>query len=460
MTDVSEARGKAARTVAPRASHARWEPAPDRPDPVATLKRQALTRTAELVPIRNGRMLRSPFAFFRGAAAVMAADLAETPVCGIRVQLSGDAHLSNFGSFAAPDRSLVFDLNDFDETLPGPWEWDVKRLAASIAVAGRDRGFAPAGRREATLAAVKAYRRAMWTFAGMRTIDVWYARLDLAEQFERWAGEASAEERKNLDKTLTRFRTKDNLRALAKLTHTIDGEPRIVSDPPLVVPLRDLLPAAEEVEVRERLMGYLRTYRDTLQNDRSQLLDGYRPVDMAHKVVGVGSVGTRAWIVLMLGRDDTDPLFLQLKEAGRSVLEPYAGRGAIGNQGRRVVEGQRLMQAASDVFLGWVRVARDSDGRRRDYYVRQLWDAKGSAPLETMNPGELAAYCEICGWTLARAHARTGDRAAIASYLGRSDRFDQALATFAETYADQNELDFEALAAAVSAGEVEAEMDR
>jgi uncharacterized protein (DUF2252 family) len=450
MSGSNAARGKEARKTAPRSVHARWQPARDRADPVEVLARQDETRTPVLVPIRRERMLTSPLAFFRGAAAIMAADLATTPVTGLRVQLCGDAHLANFGGFAAPDRSLVFDVNDFDETLPGPWEWDVKRLAASFAVAGRDRGFAAGARRAAVLATVRAYRGAMRDFAAMRTIEVWYARLEVEQQFALWSERAGAAGRRRLDKTLAKARAKDSLRALARLTHEVDGEPRIVSDPPLVVPLRDLLEAGDAQRVREQVGEDLRAYERSLQHDRRQLLGGYRPVDVAHKVVGVGSVGTRAWIVLLLGRDVADPLFLQLKEAERSVLEPFAGRSRWNNQGRRVVEGQRLMQAASDVLLGWLHVDSDVDGMSRDYYVRQLWDAKASAPIETLAADEMAAYGEICGWTLARAHARTGDREAIAAYLGRSDRSDKALATFAEAYADQNECDYAAFAAGVA----------
>ena len=451
--------GKAARAAVPRSSHGAWAPAPDRADPVDVLLRQERTRTPELLPIRHGRMLRSPFAFFRGAAAVMAADLAATPVTGIRAQLCGDAHLGNFGAYAAPDRSLVFDVNDFDETFPGPWEWDVKRLAASIAVCARDRGF---GEQAGVRAAVRAYREAMRRFAEMRTVDVWYARLDVGEQFARWSAQLSPSRAKNLDKSLEKARRKDSLRAMAKLTVVVDGEPRIVSDPPLVVPIADLLGDAMEALVREQLGALVRGYAQTLQNDRRHLLEGYELVDAAHKVVGVGSVGTKDWIALLLGRDAADPLFLQIKEAERSVLEPFAGgaRGGSANQGRRVVEGQRLMQAASDVFLGWLRVASDADGRRRDYYVRQLWDAKASAPIGTMAEAELQVYCATCGWTLARAHARSGNRFAIAGYLGSGDAFEQALADFAGSYADQNERDHAALARAVAAGAVTADLER
>jgi uncharacterized protein (DUF2252 family) len=454
-------RGKAARAVAPRSAHAGFRPAADRVDPVEMLRRQAATRTPQLVPIRHGRMLKTPFAFFRGAAAIMAADLAPTPVTGLNVQLCGDAHLSNFGAYAAPDRDLVFDLNDFDETLPGPWEWDVKRLAASFAVAGRDRGFARGDRRDAILAAMRSYREAMRDFAAMRTLDVWYARLDVAQQFARWADGRGEEARRRADRALEKARRKDNLRALDKLTHDVDGTPRIVSEPPLIVPIGELLPPGEAADLEEALGRLLSEYKRTLQPDRRHLLGAYRPIEMAHKVVGVGSVGTRAWIVLMLGRDATDPLVLQVKEAQRSVLEPHTRRSRQANQGRRVVDGQRLMQAASDVFLGWLRVkAGPFDGGTRDFYVRQLWDAKVSVAIEELSATQLARYGEICGWTLARAHARTGDREAIAAYLGNSDRFDKALAAFAEAYADQNERDHAALAAAVEAGELEADLER
>jgi uncharacterized protein (DUF2252 family) len=456
---TSADRGKEARTVAPRSSHANWEPAPDRADPVDLLREQAKTRTPWLVPIRHGRMVKTPFAFYRGAAAIMAADLAPTPVSGIRAQLCGDAHLANFGGFAAPDRELVFDLNDFDETLPGPWEWDVKRLAASFAVAGRDRGLTREDRREAILATMGAYRDAMRDFASMRTLDVWYARLDVAAQFERWAEQRGGGARKQVDRALKKARRKDSLRAVAKLTHDVDGTPRIISDPPLIIPLDELVTAGEAVVTQEAILKLLAAYARTLEPDRRHLLNAFHAVDIAHKVVGVGSVGTRAFIVLLLGRDASDPLVLQVKEAQRSVLEPYTAKAKQANQGRRVVEGQRLMQAASDVLLGWLHND-EADGVRRHYYVRQLWDSKASANIEEMDAEQLRTYGEVCGWTLARAHARTGDREAIAAYLGASDRFDRALGDFAERYADQNERDHAALAAAVEAGEIEADLDR
>jgi uncharacterized protein (DUF2252 family) len=403
-------------------------------------------------------MVKTPFAFYRGAAAIMAADLAPTPVTGLRAQLCGDAHLANFGGFAAPDRELVFDLNDFDETIPGPWEWDVKRLAASFAVAGRDRGLERPDRREAILATVRAYRDAMRNFAAMRTLDVWYARLDVAKQFTEWAEGRGKGAQRKVDRALQKARRKDNLRAVAKLTRDVDGTPRIVSEPPLIVPLDELLPAGEAAAVHDRIVRLLRGYARSLRPDHRHLVNAYHLVDVAHKVVGVGSVGTRAWILLLLGRDTSDPLVLQVKEAQRSVLEPYMARAKQANQGRRVVDGQRMMQAASDVLLGWLR-ADEPDGRC-DYYVRQLWDSKASARIEEMDADQLRTYGELCGWTLARAHARTGDRVAIAAYLGAGDRFDRALADFAETYADQNERDHAALAAAVKAGTIAADLDR
>ncbi len=456
LADATEA-GRQARSEVPRSCHGDWAPAADRPDPVETLERQALTRVPELVPIRYGRMLRSPFAFYRGGAAIMAADLADTPISGLRAQLCGDAHLSNFGAFAAPDRDLVFDLNDFDETLPGPWEWDVKRLAASIAVAGRELGFSEGKRREGVLATVKDYRSTMRTFAGMRTIDVWYARLRVDDAFRRWAKRAKSSERKGVAKRIAKARSKDSLRALAKLTHEVDGQPRIVFDPPLIVPLEELVTADDRERIAKVLSGVLRDYRRTLEGHRRYMLDLYTPVHMAHKVVGVGSVGTRAWIVLLLGQGASDPLFLQVKEAARSVLEPFAGSSRFRTHGQRVVEGQRLMQAASDVFLGWLRVEDGIRGGQQDYYVRQLWDQKASVPIESLGPSRLAEYGRICGWTLARAHARSGDRAAIAGYLGAGDRFDRAIADFSELYADQNERDYAALGAAVKAGKIAAE---
>jgi uncharacterized protein (DUF2252 family) len=450
--DVSEraAEGKAARSDAPRSAHAAWGPPAGRADPVEVLEAQARSRVPELVPIRYGRMAASPFAFFRGAAAVMAADLATTPVSGLEVQACGDAHLSNFGAFAAPDRRLVFDLNDFDETLPGPWEWDVKRLAASFEIAGREGGFKRRERSAAVLTAARTYRDAMRDFASLRNLEVWYARLDVEAamgQVEAEAPKAVRRVRKNVAKA----RSKDSMRALEKLTHVVDGELRIVSDPPLVVPAEELMPEADARDLNQTLHEVLASYRATLPADRQHLLDGYRFRHIARKVVGVGSVGTRAWIVLLTGADDGDPLFLQAKEAEASVLEPYAGRSRFRNHGRRVVEGQRLMQAASDIFLGWC-PATGVDGRQRDFYVRQLWDWKLSAEVERLDPRGMEVYARLCGWTLARAHARSGDRVAIAAYLGAGDAFDRAIAEFAERYADQSERDHAALVAAIDSG--------
>jgi uncharacterized protein (DUF2252 family) len=461
VTHASEQVGRAARKRAARSAHARWEASPGRADPIATLERQAETRTPELVPVRYGRMARSPFAFLRGAAAIMAADLAATAVTGLGAQLCGDAHLANFGAFAAPDRSLVFDLNDFDETLPGPWEWDVKRLAASLVVAARDSGFDRAEQRDIVLSGVRAYREAMRAFAAMRTIDVWYARLDVDRQVAEWGRHLDPDRRTELDRAVAKARRKNNLRAMSKLTYEVDGGPRIVSDPPLIVPIGELLGAAETGPDLAWLEALLSDYRRSLPFDVRELAASYQPVDLAHKVVGVGSVGMRTWIVLLLGRDDTDPLFLQVKEAQPSVLEPFARPSSVRNQGQRVVRGQRLMQAAGDILLGWLRVKQDvGDGRPRDYYVRQLWDAKASLAIDLLSASELSAYAKTCGWTLARAHARSADRLAIGAYLGASDRFDRAVAAFAEIYADQTERDHEALLTAIRAGRITADPDR
>jgi uncharacterized protein (DUF2252 family) len=426
-----------------------------RRDPIDLLEGQAQTRLPELGPIRYGRMLASPFTFFRGAAYLMAADLADGPRTGIYAQLCGDAHLSNFGIFAAPDRRLVFSLNDFDETLPGPFEWDVKRLAASLAVAGRDRGFAGATRRAIVRAAVREYREAMARFAEMRNIHVWYARLDVASIRDQLG--TSGKQMKRLQSTVAGARTKDSIRALTKLCRTVDGELRIIGNPPLVTPIEDVLPSAEREELEDVVQRMIDTYRRTLPRDRAHLLESYRYVHAARKVVGVGSVGARTWILLLTGRDDADPLFLQFKEAQASVLEPFLGKSEFAQHGQRVVEGQRMMQAAPDVMLGWERIL-TIDGEERDFYIRQLWDSKGSAEVEAMDPAGLEAYGRVCGWTLARAHARSGDRIAIAAYLGGGGAFDNAMATFAETYADQNERDYRALEAAVTSGRVVAEL--
>jgi uncharacterized protein (DUF2252 family) len=445
--------GKERRREVPRACHGEWEPPADR-NPAATLAAQDKTRVKDLVPIRYGRMLASPFAFFRGGAAVMAADLAPGPSTGLRVQLCGDAHLSNFGVFAAPDRRLVFDCNDFDETLPGPFEWDVKRLAASIAIAGRERGFSRAERKQALELTGQAYREAMRAFAEMRNLDVWYARVDVEAAKENLGSSLSASRRKQMDRQLDKARSKDSLRALRKLTTTDrEGKLKIVAQPPLITPLADL---ADGAEIEGALRPILDSYTSTLSDDRRRLVGTFDYVDAARKVVGVGSVGTRAWIILMMGQDSGDPLMLQAKEAGPSVLEPYLGESEYNNHGRRVVEGQRLMQAASDIFLGWV-AAQGLDAQARCFYVRQLWDGKGSVDVERMSAGELGMYGALCARTLARAHARSGDRAAIAAYLGGGRAFEKAIAEFAERYADQNQRDYEALLEAEKFGEIEVE---
>ena len=454
----SAAAGKAARENVPRSSHGEWEPAKGRKDPVKLLEGQAKSRVPELVPIRYGRMLASPFTFFRGAAAIMAMDLAKTPQSGFRVQACGDAHLSNFGVFAAPDRSLVLDVNDFDETLPGPWEWDVKRLAASFEIAGRDREFTPKQTRAAVLSAVREYREAMRGFAAMGNLDVWYARLDVDALLAEVAQVADRKQMKAAEKNVAKAHKKNSLKAFDRLVHEVDGQPRIISDPPLLVPARELVSDDQRHELEERIQEVLGRYRESLKGDRRHLFDSYRFVEMARKVVGVGSVGTRAWVLLMMGRGGHDPLFLQAKEAEASVLEPYAGASEFSNHGERVVEGQWLMQASSDILLGWL-PAFGMDDKQRDFYVRQLWDGKRSVEIETLPPKGLEVYGRVCGWTLARAHARSGDRIAISAYLGKGETFDQAIADFSERYADQNELDYGALADAAKSGRIEVETD-
>jgi uncharacterized protein (DUF2252 family) len=451
------ANGRAARADVPRSVHATWQPSANRPDPVAMLEEQGETRVPELVPIRYGRMLVSPFTFYRGAAYLMASDLSNIPSTRQVVQLCGDAHLSNFGVFAAPDRRLVFSINDFDETLPGPFEWDVKRLVTSFEVAGRDRGFDTKQRRTANLAVLQAYREAMDDMAQMRTLDLWYTRLDVDDIAAQVQQQMKRSQQKRFTRNVAKARAKDSIKAFDKLVRDVDGQPRLVGDPPLIVPISDLFPDQESHEVQASMHDLLRSYRRTLPGDHRHLLERFRYVDAARKVVGVGSVGTRAWIVLMLGRDNQDPLFLQAKEAQASVLEPFLGKSKHANHGQRVVAGQRLMQAASDVMLGWIRTD-GIDGVSRDFYVRQLWDGKGSALVDVMEPSALTLYARLCGWTLARAHARSGDAAAIAGYLGSNDRFDQAVAAFAERYADQNEADYAALKNAVDTGRVTAEV--
>jgi len=457
--EESVARGRAARDRVSRSTIADWQPDSDRPDPIAVLAGQDADRVQELVPIRYGRMLVSPFTFFRGAAAIMAADLGPIPDTGIRAQLCGDAHLSNFGGFAAPNRSLVFDINDFDETLPGPWEWDVMRLVASIEVAGRDNDFGRKQRMIAVQSAVGEYRERMRGLAKLGGLEAWYQRVDLDEMRRRYGGEVDGKALAVFDKTLAKARRKDSERAFAKLAErAVDGTYKIRSDPPLITPLEELFDpeaVARSVGEIKRMFG---EYEDSLSRGLRHLLGRYRYVHAARKVVGVGSVGTRAWIVLFMGGEDGDPLFLQLKEAQRSVLEPYTRKSAYSLQGRRVVEGQRLMQAAGDILLGWMRV-RGVEGETRDFYVRQLWDAKGSARIDRMAPKTLAVYARLCGAVLANAHARSGDRIAIASYLGGGDRFDRAMVEFAARYADQNERDYAAVKAAADSGRIRVETE-
>ncbi|MGW2181109.1 DUF2252 domain-containing protein [Streptomyces sp. NPDC001732] len=449
------ARGKAARRDTPRSSHAEFEPPANRPDPLGILEAQSAARVPDLVPIRYGRMIESPFRFYRGAAAIMASDLATTRDSGIRAQLCGDAHLLNFRLLASPERNLLFDINDFDETLPGPWEWDVKRLATSFVIAGRANGFTDEERADIVLTTLRSYRESMIRFAGMRNLDVWYARIDIDRLKELASGKLAKHGRRQLDRAAAKARTRDSLQVFGKLTETVDGRPRIAADPPLLVPVADLLPDVEREATQQLFRGLITRYAHSLPSDRRTLLADFRFVDMARKVVGVGSVGTRCWVILMLGRDGDDPLLLQAKEADVSVLAPHVGASSCANQGERVVSGQRMMQAASDIFLGWERVE-GPDGRRRDFYVRQLRDWKGIAEPEEMVPAGMRVFGEVCGATLARAHARSGDRIAIAAYLGRGPAFDRAVACFAEKYADRNERDHRALVDAVRAGRLPA----
>jgi uncharacterized protein (DUF2252 family) len=448
------AQGKDARAVAPLESHAEFKSGGSR-DPVGLLLEQAKTRVPELVPVRHGRMLVSPFTFYRGAALPMAADLATTPASGLRVQLCGDAHLSNFGAFASPERQLVFDVNDFDETLPGPFEWDVKRLAASLAVAGRDNGFSRKDRRQIELAAAEGYRTAMRAFAKQHFLDVWYAHMDVEAAIGEFRSQLKAKRVKATEQMVTKAHTQDSMRALGKLTTVVDGQRRIISDPPLIEPVEEVFADVQADAIYDLIREVMGKYQRTLQSDRKHLLEYFTLVQLARKVVGVGSVGTRAWIALMEGVDGTEPLFLQAKEAQPSVLAAHCGRSQYRNQGERVVAGQHLMQAESDIFLGWTHVV-GPDGVDRDYYVRQLKDWKFSAPIEQMIPSGMKIYARLCGWTLARAHACSGDRIALAAYLGGSAKFDQAIADFAETYADQNERDYAALQTAVKEGRAKA----
>jgi uncharacterized protein (DUF2252 family) len=455
--DERIARGKAARAEVPRSRHAEYEAPHDRADPVDLLEDQARTRVPELVPIRYGRMLVSPFTFYRGAAKIMAFDLAGTPRSGLNVQCCGDAHLSNFGVFASPERRLVFDINDFDETLPGPWEWDVKRLASSMIIAARDNGFAVKDQDRIVLDTVTEYRTAMRTFAGMGNLEVWYAHLEVESLLAELAPTLKRGQVKRTQAVLAKAHTRDSMSAFAKLTQRLNGKAEIVDQSPLIVPLRVLLSGDEQGEAFDWLHGLVRVYRQSLDHDRRKLLEEFELMDFARKVVGVGSVGTRAWIALFFGRDGNDPLFLQMKEAEESVLEEHVGRSVYRNHGQRVVVGQRMMQAASDIFLGWIHVKAGMDGVARDFYGRQLKDWKGSAEIDQMVPEGMAAYGRMCGWTLARAHARSGDRIAIASYLGAGNVFDRAILDFSKAYADQNDSDYAALAEAVKSGRVVAQ---
>ena len=468
--DERRARGKEARVTAQPSSHDGWTPAAER-DPVGLLEEQDATREPDLVPVRHGRMMASPFTFYRGAAKIMASDLEDSPRSGLTTQLCGDAHLSNFGVFASPERTLLFDLNDFDETLPGPFEYDVKRMAASFTIAARNNGFGKVDVRDVTLTAVRSYREAMAGFAEMTTLDIWYARRSEDELMamataataggagHKHAGRKGQDkvEKKALktaEKNAKKAHTRDSLQALSKLAEHVDGSYRIVSQPPVVIPARELAPAiGMSIEQLEHVIHeQFRAYRATLQPDRRELLERFKIIDMARKVVGVGSVGTRAFIVLLQGRDQDDPLFLQVKEATASVLEDHLPKSAYKQPGERVVQGQRMMQAASDIFLGWTRGA-EAD---RYLYWRQLRDMKGSALIESMPTVALDFYARQCGWTLARAHARSGDPIAIAAYLGKPDAFDQSIADFSQRYADQNERDYEAFCAAVGSSRLKA----
>jgi uncharacterized protein (DUF2252 family) len=451
------ARGKAARDEVPRASHAVYTPSTVRADPLDILEQQATTRVPELVPIRYGRMLVTPFTFYRGGAMIMAGDLAATPRSGFTVQCCGDAHLSNFGVFASPERQLVFDLNDFDETLPGPWEWDLKRLAVSMLIAALNNGYSVKDQERLVLDTVKAYRKAMANFAGMTNLDVWYAHTDIDSALEALGSQLKPKIAKVAGKTLAKARTRDSMSAFSKLTEEVDGQMRFVDQSPLIVPIDKLAADLGRDELFEELQRLFRAYRETLEFDRRSLLERYQLVDFARKVVGVGSVGTRAWIALLVGRDGQDPLILQMKEAEESVLEEFLGAGEFSNHGERVVSGQRMMQAGSDIFLGWVHVSSKIDGKSRDFYGRQLKDWKGSAEIEQMVPKGLALYGELCGSTLARAHARSGDGIAIAAYLGNGASFDKAILEFSNAYAEQNQRDYEHLTDAVTSGKIVAQ---
>jgi uncharacterized protein (DUF2252 family) len=453
------AQGKAARLDVSRSAHAAYEPAPKRADPVALLESQDATRIPDLVPIRYGRMLASPFAFYRGAAKIMASDLAPTPRTGLTVQCCGDAHVANFGVFASPERQLVFDVNDFDETLPGPWEWDIKRLSTSLVIAARNNGFYVKYQDRIASGTVEEYRTAMTRFAKMNNLDVWYAHLDVDVALSQLGPQVNASVVKQTERSLSKARTPNSTAAFAGLTTTVDGERRFVADPPLIVPIGELARGSERNDMFDALHEQLSSYRESLERDRRVLLEQFRVTDFARKVVGVGSVGMLAWIALLIGVDEKDPLFLQLKQAEASVLEEYLGPSEFSNHAERVVIGQRLMQASSDIFLGWLHLDPGPGADPIDFYVRQLRDWKGAGDVEQMKHDAMAQYGRFCGWALARAHARTGDRIAIAAYLGKGTAFDKALVAFSHAYAEQNERDYEALAAAVKAGRVTAEKD-
>ena len=448
------ARGKEARTLTPLEAHADLGASRSR-DPVALLLAQATTRVPELVPIRHGRMLVSPFTFFRGAALPMTVDLAHTPVSGLRVQLCGDAHLSNFGAFASPSRRLVFDVNDFDETLPGPFEWDIKRLAASFSVAGRDNGLPTKMRRRIAAEVARSYRTAMRGFAEQSLLDVWYAHLDVEDAMREFTVGVKAKRVKTLDSMVAKARTRDSMQALDKLTTVVDGERQIVNTPPTIVPIEEVFGDWDSSAIYDLIGKVVGTYRRSVQSDKRHLLEQFTLNRVARKVVGVGSVGTRAWVVLMDAGDGEEPLILQAKEAQPSVLADFCGHSEYRNDGERVVAGQRLMQAVSDIFLGWTHVL-GPDGTDRDFYVRQLRDWKMSVPIELLRPPGMMTYARLCGWTLARAHARSGDRIALAAYLGGSDKFDRAISDFAEAYADQNDSDYAEFQGAVKQGLVDA----
>jgi uncharacterized protein (DUF2252 family) len=452
--DERVALGKRARAIKPIEAHAVLDLRPDR-DPIGMLLDQAQSRVPELVPVRHGRMLVSPFTFYRGAALPMAADLAISASTGLRVQLCGDAHLLNFGVFASPERTMVFDVNDFDETLPGPFEWDVKRLVASLAVAGRQNGFSNKDRRKVALAAGETYRTAMRDFADQSRMQVWYARLDIERTVRDLQSQVSAKRLARLEKDLSRAQTRDSMHDVSKLTRLVDGRRQIINDPPLIVAVEDLFGDVETDALYDEIGAVVDQYRRSLQSDRRRLLEQFTLAHMARKVVGVGSVGTRAWVILLDAGDDDEPLILQAKEAEDSVLSPFSGRSRYDNQGERVVAGQHLIQAQSDIFLGWTQVE-GVDGARHDYYVRQLRDWKYSLPVDQVRPRGMTEYARLCGWTLARGHARSGDRVALSAYLGRSPRFENAMADFAEAYADQNEADYAAFQDAVKQGRVQA----